>query len=342
MYCLNMLAIALELARGEPRLRGRGLEVLRALRLHRPRDERHRAARASSSGTRRTASSTTSSTCPTATPCRSKVRSLVGLIPLFAVETLEPREHRAAAAASRGAWSGSSRTGPSCATTSCEQRQPRRASAPAPVARQRRAAARACCATCSTRASSSRPTASARCPGSTATIPTCSGSTAHEHRVDYEPAESTTGLFGGNSNWRGPIWFPINFLLIEALQKFDHFYGDALPGRVPDRLGQADGAVGRRGRAVAAAHAHLPAGRGRPPAGPRRSRGKFQTDPHWRDLILFYEYFHGDTGRRGRRQPPDRLDRARGEAPAAERRVAILSHDPAPRGPARGASRAAR
>src|SRR5207245_13643 len=50
----------------------------------------------------------------------------------------------------------------------------------------------------------------------------------NEHRVDYEPAESSTGLFGGNSNWRGPIWFPINYLLIEALQKFDHFYGPSL------------------------------------------------------------------------------------------------------------------
>ena len=59
-----------------------------------------------------------------------------------------------------------------------------------------------------------------------------------EYRVDYEPAESTTGLFGGNSNWRGPIWFPINFLLVEALQKFHHYFGDRLQGRVPDRVRQ--------------------------------------------------------------------------------------------------------
>ena len=65
-----------------------------------------------------------------------------------------------------------------------------------------------------------------------------------EHRVDYEPAESTTGLFGGNSNWRGPIWFPINFLLIEALQRFDHFYRATLQGRVPDRLRARDGRCG--------------------------------------------------------------------------------------------------
>ena len=57
--------------------------------------------------------------------------------------------------------------------------------------------------------------------------------------MDYEPAESRTGLFGGNSNWRGPVWFPINYLLIEALQQFHHYYGDGLHGRVPDRLRHA-------------------------------------------------------------------------------------------------------
>ena len=75
----------------------------------------------------------------------------------------------------------------------------------------------------------------------------------HEHRVDYEPGESTTGLFGGNSNWRGPVWFPVNYLLIESLQKFHHYFGDSFTVECPDRLGAHDDAVGRRGRAVAAA-----------------------------------------------------------------------------------------
>ena len=61
--------------------------------------------------------------------------------------------------------------------------------------------------------------------------------TARPRPCAYEPGESRPRLFGGNSNWRGPVWFPINFLLIEALQKFHHYYGDGLPGRVPDRLG---------------------------------------------------------------------------------------------------------
>ena len=117
----------------------------------------------------------------------------------------------------------------------------------------------------------------------------------HEHRVDYEPGESSTGLFGGNSNWRGPIWFPVNFLLIEALQKFDHFYGHRFRVECPTGSGQLlslwDSAaeVSRR-----LARIFL-----RGPDGTRPVHGtieKFQTDPHWRDLLLFYEYFHGDSG----------------------------------------------
>jgi hypothetical protein len=116
-----------------------------------------------------------------------------------------------------------------------------------------------------------------------------------EHRVDYEPAESTSGLFGGNSNWRGPIWFPMNYLLIESLQKFHHFYGDALtvpfPTAAERRLNLWDVAaeISRRLTRIFLRDA----------AGRRSVHGgteKFQTDPHWRDLVLFYEYFHGDNG----------------------------------------------
>ena len=76
-----------------------------------------------------------------------------------------------------------------------------------------------------------------------------SASTAQEYRVDYVPGESDTGMFGGNSNWRGPIWFPVNYLLIEALERYHHFYGDALHGRVPDRLGPHDEPAAGRARA---------------------------------------------------------------------------------------------
>jgi len=116
-----------------------------------------------------------------------------------------------------------------------------------------------------------------------------------EHRVDYEPAESTTGLFGGNSNWRGPVWFPMNYLLIESLQKFHHYFGDDLKVEFPTGSGKmltlAEVAVQLSRRLTGI---FLRNGQGQRPV--YRGMSKFHTDPHWRDLILFYEYFHGDTG----------------------------------------------
>jgi hypothetical protein len=116
-----------------------------------------------------------------------------------------------------------------------------------------------------------------------------------EHRVDYEPAESAQAIFGGNSNWRGPVWFPVNYLLIESLQKFHHFFGDDLKVACPtgsDRLLNLwDVAADLSRRLV---HLFL-----RGPDGRRPVHGgieKFQRDPHWKDLITFYEYFHGDNG----------------------------------------------
>ena len=117
----------------------------------------------------------------------------------------------------------------------------------------------------------------------------------NEHRVDYEPAESSTGLFGGNSNWRGPIWFPINYLLIEALQKFDHFYGPSLQVECPTGSGPRStlwDVAAELSRRLTRIFLRGPDGR-RPVHG---GVGKFQTDPHWQDLVWFYEYFHGDDG----------------------------------------------
>jgi len=116
-----------------------------------------------------------------------------------------------------------------------------------------------------------------------------------EHRVDYEPAESTSGLFGGNSNWRGPVWFPVNYLLIEALQKFHYFYGDGVKVQCPTGSGpmlnlwQVAAELSRRLTRI-----FLRDRDGRRPA--YGGAEKFQRDPHWRDLILFHEYFHGDNG----------------------------------------------
>jgi mannosylglycerate hydrolase MGH1-like protein len=115
------------------------------------------------------------------------------------------------------------------------------------------------------------------------------------YEVRYEPAESSTGLFGGNSNWRGPVWFPVNYLIIEALQKFHYFFGDDLKVECPSGSGQVmnlwDTASELSRRLT---HIFLRDGDGRRPV--YGGAEKFQGDPHWRDCVLFYEYFHGDTG----------------------------------------------
>ncbi len=114
--------------------------------------------------------------------------------------------------------------------------------------------------------------------------------------VRYQPAESDSGLFGGNSNWRGPIWFPVNFLIIESLQKFHHYYGNDFKVECPTGSGQyltieeiADELSRRLARIFLRDENET-----RPVFG---NDEKFQTDPHFRDYILFYEYFHGDSGR---------------------------------------------
>jgi hypothetical protein len=117
----------------------------------------------------------------------------------------------------------------------------------------------------------------------------------HVYRVDYEPAESSTGLFGGNSNWRGPIWLPVNLLLIQSLRKMYSYYGDEFTIECPTGSGHhmnlwevATEIVRRLGDIF------LRDAQGRRPVYGQAK--KFQTDPYWRDLILFYEYFHGDCG----------------------------------------------
>jgi hypothetical protein len=118
----------------------------------------------------------------------------------------------------------------------------------------------------------------------------------HDHRVDYEPGESSTGLFGGNSNWRGPIWFPVNYLLIESLQKFHHYFGDAFTIECPTGSGQmmtlAEVAA-ELSRRLARIFLKDADGR-RPVFG---DTALFQQDPEWRDYVPFHEYFHGETGR---------------------------------------------
>jgi hypothetical protein len=117
----------------------------------------------------------------------------------------------------------------------------------------------------------------------------------HISRVDYEPAESTSGIFGGNSNWRGPIWFPMNYLLVESLQKYHHYYGEDFKVEFPSRSGsevdlwEVSAEISRR-----LVHIFVRDKEGRRPVA--GGTELFKSDPHWRDLLLFYEYFHGDNG----------------------------------------------
>jgi hypothetical protein len=117
-----------------------------------------------------------------------------------------------------------------------------------------------------------------------------------EYRLDYEPGESTTNLFGGNSNWRGPIWMPVNFLILLALKQYHLYYGDTFQVECPTGSGtmktleQVAEELARR-----LAHIFLLDQEGKRPV--FGSCQLFNNDPHWRDLIPFHEYFHGDTGR---------------------------------------------
>ena len=117
-----------------------------------------------------------------------------------------------------------------------------------------------------------------------------------EHQVGYEPGESRTGLFGGNSNWRGPVWMPINYLLIESLERYHHFYGDELKVECPTGSGHFMNLkevalfLSERVEKIVLADEK----------GDRPCHGgeaRYAKDPDWKDLILFYEYFHGDNGK---------------------------------------------
>jgi hypothetical protein len=114
-------------------------------------------------------------------------------------------------------------------------------------------------------------------------------------RIRYEPAESQSEMFGGNSNWRGPIWFPVNYLLIEALERYHHFYGDSMTVAFPSgsgnhlNLAQVAKELAKRLSAIFTLDQN-----GRRPCFGDNFR--YAADPHWRDNLLFHEYFHAEIG----------------------------------------------
>jgi hypothetical protein len=117
-----------------------------------------------------------------------------------------------------------------------------------------------------------------------------------EHRVEYAPGDSTTGLFGGNSNWRGPVWFPLNYLIVEALERYHHYYGDSLQVECPTGSGNfmnlqevaAELASRLSSIFLPDQHGHRPCHGG---------DARYAADPHFKQLVLFHEYFHGEDGR---------------------------------------------
>jgi hypothetical protein len=117
-----------------------------------------------------------------------------------------------------------------------------------------------------------------------------------EYSVKYCPGEGDTGLFGGNSNWRGPVWYPLNFLLLESLEKYHHFYGESFKVEFPTGSGkmltlqQVADELGQR-----LMRTFVPDKNGRRPCHGDETR--FAEDSNWKDLLLFHEYFHGETGR---------------------------------------------
>jgi hypothetical protein len=117
-----------------------------------------------------------------------------------------------------------------------------------------------------------------------------------EYCVDYTPGESNSSMFGGNSNWRGPVWFPVNFLIIESLERYHHFFEDTLTVEFPTSSGntlnlqEISRELSKRLIAI-----FLPDESGRRPC--HGDDRPFHEDPHWRNYALFYEYFHPESGR---------------------------------------------
>jgi hypothetical protein len=293
MYCLNMLAIAMELARENQAYEnvaskfwehfvyiahamnnrgGEGIELWDDEDgfyydvLHLPDDGRH---------------------------FFLKVRSMVGLIPLFAVETLDPELlSRLPGFKRRLEWFVDNRPdlNQNCACMRTPGRGERRFLSIVDPERLRRVLK-----VMLDESEFLSPYGIRALSGIHRDHPYKLSVNGMEHRVDYEPAESSTGLFGGNSNWRGPIWFPVNFLLIESLQKFHFYLGDGFKVECPTGSGkmmtlwEVAGEISKR---LTRIFLRDPDGR-RPVFGGTQ---KFQNDPHWRDLIPFHEYFHGDNG----------------------------------------------
>jgi hypothetical protein len=292
MYCLNMLAIALELAREDPAYEDVASKffehfvyIARAINVH--------GADEMSLWDKEDGFFYDAIHLPNGEQHYMKVRSMVGLIPLFAVETLEPELiARLPGFQRRMQWFLDNMPGFSSRVDSSQPSAngPRRL-----LSLVDRSQVIRLLGYMLHKDEFLSPYGIRALSKYHAGHPYILAVNGNQYRVDYEPGESQSGLFGGNSNWRGPVWFPLNFLMIESLQKFHHYYGDDFRVECPTGSGQqlslwdVSAEVSR-----SLTHIFLRDENGRRPV--YGSLDKFQNDPHWRDLILFYEYFHGDTG----------------------------------------------
>ena len=222
-----------------------------------------------------------------------KVRSMVGLIPLFAVETLEPELLAKLPAFSRRLdWFVDHRPDLTGEVASMKSRGDRDRRLLSVVSADR---LRAVLRVMLDEREFLSPFGIRALSKVHAEQPYVLNVNGNDHRVDYEPGESSTGLFGGNSNWRGPIWFPVNFLLVESLQKFHHYLGDSYRVECPTgsgrmlTLAEVASEISQRLASIFLRDADGC----RPVFG---DSALFQNDPNWRDFVPFHEYFHGDTG----------------------------------------------
>ena len=306
MFCLNMLTIALELAVENRVYERHRHQVLRALPVHRRGDEQHRRRGHRAVGRRgRVLLRRAAPGDGTAMPL--KVRSMVGLIPLFAVD--DDRAGAAGAAAgvrTRLEWFLEHRphlAQPGLALAGAGRGRAAAAGARARPPHEARAAAHA--------RRDRVPLAVRRARALARTTPTtrmCWTPSGTHYTVEYQPAESNSGLFGGNSNWRGPIWFPVNYLMIESLQQFHHYYGDDFKVECPTGSGQyltlSEIADELSRRLIQ----HLPARRSTAGGAVFGEQELLPARPALARLRAVLRVLPRRHRRGRRRQPPDRLD----------------------------------
>ena len=227
---------------------------------------------------------------------RLKVRSMVGLAAPVRGHGFRRRAAGEVPRARRAAPAVPRRRGPSCAQRIHDPSKVGASRPPACLPFWTKPSSAACWPRCSTRTSFSAPIGIRSLSRYHADHPYVFHAGGQEYRVGYLPAESDTGMFGGNSNWRGPIWMPVNALIIRALLQYYSYYGDDFTVECPTGSGRQMNLYQVAEEIGTAAGEHLPEGQGWPASGLRRVRRSSRKIRTGAICLLFYEYFHGDNG----------------------------------------------